>query len=178
MRLCQWVTPDVTTTLSLPHQVWNQSGRTPYITYEYTVLRDSLPPIPPPPVYTGSDTSAGEASVEMEGLLAPNGSLYGQGRRDDPPQSGSAEIQKGQETNEVYEETAAIDCDHDGATAPKYPGDDFLRYLRFADCRTSVGKMSWSVKIQNHTTSVCTDDGMRCGGRTAASLSSNRVNLM
>ncbi|XP_075903297.1 ADAMTS-like protein 2 [Nelusetta ayraudi] len=101
--------------------VWNQSGRTPYITYEYTVLRDSLPPIPPPPVYTGSETSAGEASVEMEGLLAPNGSLYGPGRRDDPPRPGSGEIQKGQETNEVYEETAAIDCDHDGATAPKYP---------------------------------------------------------
>lgn len=120
------ITSDFTTTLSLPNQVWNQSGRTPYITYEYTVLRDSLPPIPPPPVYTGSETSAGEASVEMEGLLAPNGSLYGPGRRDDPPRPGSGEIQKGQETNEVYEETAAIDCDHDGATAPKYPGDGSL----------------------------------------------------
>lgn len=62
--------------------------------------------------------------MEMEGLLAPNISLYGPGPRSDPPQSGSTETQKGQETNEVYEETAAIDCDHDGATAPKYSGDD------------------------------------------------------
>lgn len=105
--------------------MWNQNGRTPYITYEYTVLRDSLPPIPPPPVYTGSDTSAGEASVEMEGLLAPNSSLYGQGHQDSLLQPGSEEVQKGQETNEVYEETAAIDCDHDGASAPKYSGKDF-----------------------------------------------------
>lgn len=102
-------------------QVWNQNGRTPYITYEYTVLRDSLPPVPPPPVYTGADSSAGEVSVEVGvgGLLPPNGSIYDQGPPDtDPGQDG----QKVQETNEVYEETAAIDCDQDGATGSKYTG--------------------------------------------------------
>uniref|UniRef100_A0A3Q2ZK89 ADAMTS-like 2 n=1 Tax=Kryptolebias marmoratus TaxID=37003 RepID=A0A3Q2ZK89_KRYMA len=91
--------------------VWNQNDRTPYITYEYTVLRDSLPPVPPPPVYTGSDSSAGEVSVEEGGPLAPNGSRYDQevpgGRLDKTDADG----QKDQETNEVYEETAAIDCD-------------------------------------------------------------------
>ncbi|CAJ1069685.1 ADAMTS-like protein 2 [Xyrichtys novacula] len=100
--------------------VWNQNGRTPYITYEYTVLRDSLPPVPPPPVYTGSDTSAGEVSVELGGLLAPNGSIYDQGGPRDHMERGDVELQKGQETNEVYEETAAIDCDQDGAAAPKF----------------------------------------------------------
>ena len=103
-------------------QVWNQNGRTPYITYEYTVLRDSLPPVPPPPVYTGSDTSAGEVSVEMGGLLAPNGSIYDQAAPEGLLEPGGAKGQKGQETNEVYEETAAIDCDQDGAAAPKYSG--------------------------------------------------------
>ncbi|TKS78181.1 ADAMTS-like protein 2 [Collichthys lucidus] len=102
--------------------VWNQNGRTPYITYEYTVLRDSLPPIPPPPVYTGSDTSAGEISVEMGGLLAPNSSIYDHSPTKGQLEPGGADGQKGQETNEVYEETAAIGCDQDGAAAPKYSG--------------------------------------------------------
>ncbi|XP_060895026.1 ADAMTS-like protein 2 [Labrus mixtus] len=100
--------------------VWNQNGRTPYITYEYTVLRDSLPPVPPPPVYTGSDTSAGEVSVEVGGLLAPNGSIYDQTAPEGHIERGGVEVQKGQETNEVYEETAVIDCDQDGAAAPKF----------------------------------------------------------
>lgn len=103
-------------------QVWNQNGRAPYITFEYTVLRDSLPPVPPPPVYTGADTSAGEVSVEMVGLLAPNSSIYVQAAPGGHLDSGGGEVQKGQETNEVYEESAAIDCDREAAAAPKYSG--------------------------------------------------------
>lgn len=103
-------------------QVWNQNGRAPYITFEYTVLRDSLPPVPPPPVYTGADTSAGEVSVEVVGLLAPNSSLYVQAAPEGHLDSGGGEVQKGQETNEVYEESAAKDCDQDTAAAPKYSG--------------------------------------------------------
>uniref|UniRef100_A0A8C4F1S5 ADAMTS-like 2 n=1 Tax=Dicentrarchus labrax TaxID=13489 RepID=A0A8C4F1S5_DICLA len=106
--------------------VWNQNGRTPYITYEYTVLRDSLPPVPPPPVYTGSDTSAGEVSVEVGGLLSPNNSIYDQAAPEGQLEPGGAEGQKGQETNEVYEETASIDCDVDGAADRKYSGRDCL----------------------------------------------------
>lgn len=110
-------------------QVWNQNGRTPYITFEYTVLRESLPPVPPPPVYTGADSSAGEVSVEVVGLLAPNSSIYDQTA---PKDSRGGE--KGQETNEVYEESAAIDCDQDAAAAPKYSGrdpqKDFLKLYR------------------------------------------------
>ncbi|XP_028271093.1 ADAMTS-like protein 2 [Parambassis ranga] len=103
--------------------VWNQNGRTPYITYEYTVLRDSLPPVPPPPVYTGSDTSAGEVSVEVGGLLNTNSSIYDQVAPSGELEAGGSDGQKGQETNEVYEETAAIDCDQDGAAAPKFSGN-------------------------------------------------------
>uniref|UniRef100_A0A3Q4HAQ4 ADAMTS-like 2 n=1 Tax=Neolamprologus brichardi TaxID=32507 RepID=A0A3Q4HAQ4_NEOBR len=91
--------------------VWNQNGRTPYITYEYTVLRDSLPPVPPPPVYTGSDTSAGEVSVEVSGLLTPNGSVCDQVAPGGQVETEGTDGQKGKETNEVYEETAAIDCE-------------------------------------------------------------------
>ncbi|KAM9391388.1 ADAMTS-like protein 2 [Pholidichthys leucotaenia] len=100
--------------------VWNQNGRTPYITYEYTVLRDSLPPVPPPPVYTGSDTSGGEASVEMRGLLTPNSSMYDDVAPRGQLDAGGDDRSKGQETNEVYEETAEIDCNPDGAVAPKF----------------------------------------------------------
>uniref|UniRef100_I3K8M3 ADAMTS like 2 n=1 Tax=Oreochromis niloticus TaxID=8128 RepID=I3K8M3_ORENI len=104
--------------------VWNQNGRTPYITYEYTVLRDSLPPVPPPPVYTGSDTSAGEASVEVSGLLAPNGSICDQVAPGGQMETEGTDGQKGKETNEVYEETAAIDCE-DGVATPKFTGGDY-----------------------------------------------------
>uniref|UniRef100_A0AAX7SPL4 PLAC domain-containing protein n=1 Tax=Astatotilapia calliptera TaxID=8154 RepID=A0AAX7SPL4_ASTCA len=104
--------------------VWNQNGRTPYITYEYTVLRDSLPPVPPPPVYTGSDTSAGEVSVEVSGLLTPNGSICDQVAPGGQVETEGTDGQKGKETNEVYEETAAIDCE-DGVAAPKFTGRDY-----------------------------------------------------
>ncbi|XP_056275353.1 ADAMTS-like protein 2 [Pseudoliparis swirei] len=97
--------------------VWNQSGHTPYITYEYTVLRESMPPIPHPPVYTGSDASAGEVSAEVGGAPpATNGSVYDQAAPEGRPLPEGADGPKGQETNEVYEETEAIDCDLD---APK-----------------------------------------------------------
>ncbi|XP_034027024.1 ADAMTS-like protein 2 isoform X1 [Thalassophryne amazonica] len=103
--------------------VWNQNGRTPYITYEYTILRDSLPQGPPPPIYTGADSSAGDVSMEVRGLLAPNSSVYDQTGLD--TQQGQILLDrggtdKGQETNEVYEETAAINCNQDGAAAPKF----------------------------------------------------------
>lgn len=105
--------------------MWNQNGRTPYITYEYTVLRDSLPPVPPPPVYTGSDTSAGEVSVEVSGLLTPNGSICDQVAPGGQVETEGTDGQKGKETNEVYEETAAIDCE-DGVVAPKFTGRDYV----------------------------------------------------
>uniref|UniRef100_A0A8C7H4T1 ADAMTS like 2 n=1 Tax=Oncorhynchus kisutch TaxID=8019 RepID=A0A8C7H4T1_ONCKI len=56
--------------------VWNQNGRIPYITYEYTVLRESLSPIPQPPVYTGPDSTTPGVSVEMGSMVAPNESTY------------------------------------------------------------------------------------------------------
>lgn len=63
--------------------------------------------------------------MEVGGLLPPNSSVY-----DPPPPQGplgGADRQKGQETNEVYEETAAIICDQDGAAAPKFTGRDRVR---------------------------------------------------
>uniref|UniRef100_A0A8C8DFF4 PLAC domain-containing protein n=1 Tax=Oncorhynchus tshawytscha TaxID=74940 RepID=A0A8C8DFF4_ONCTS len=93
--------------------VWNQNGRIPYITYEYTVLRESLSPVPQPPVYTGPDSTAPGVSVEMGSMVAPNGSTYDkvapETQRNQVLKQGAkasgAEGQKGQETNEVYEET-------------------------------------------------------------------------
>lgn len=109
--------------------MWNQNGRTPYITYEYTVLRDSLPPVPPPPVYTGSETSAAEVSVEEDGPASPNGSVYEQKVPGGPLEAGGADGPKGQETNEVFEETTAIDCDEDEAGLPKLTGEDKTRHI-------------------------------------------------
>ncbi|XP_035591104.1 ADAMTS-like protein 2 [Oncorhynchus keta] len=108
--------------------VWNQNGRIPYITYEYTVLRESLSPVPQPPVYTGPDSTAPGVSVEMGSMVAPNGSTYDkvapETQRNQVLKQGAkaagTEGQKGQETNEVYEETGAIDCHQDSPTPPQY----------------------------------------------------------
>uniref|UniRef100_A0A3B3D2K2 ADAMTS-like 2 n=1 Tax=Oryzias melastigma TaxID=30732 RepID=A0A3B3D2K2_ORYME len=103
--------------------VWYQNGRTPYITYEYTVLRDSLPAVPPPPVYTGSETSAGEVSAEDGGPVVHNTNINDHEVPTGTIKTGGTEGQKAQETNEVYEESAAIDCEQDRATSPKFTGE-------------------------------------------------------
>lgn len=69
--------------------------------------------------------------MEMGGLLAPNSSIYDHSTTKGQLEPGGADGQKGQETNEVYEETAAIGCDQDGAAAPKYSGSDH-RFVVFS----------------------------------------------
>lgn len=60
--------------------------------------------------------------MEVGGLLPPNSSVYDQAAPRGPLEPGGADRQKGQETNEVYEETATLNCDQDGAAAPKFTG--------------------------------------------------------
>uniref|UniRef100_A0A8B9LPB9 ADAMTS-like 2 n=1 Tax=Astyanax mexicanus TaxID=7994 RepID=A0A8B9LPB9_ASTMX len=112
--------------------VWNQNGRNPYITYEYTVMRDPLSPVSQPPIYTGSDRGPGnQGSMEIDSVLSHNESAYDKAvpameRNKVQTQGiepGAVEKQQpGQETNEVYEETAAIDCEQDAPTPPQFPG--------------------------------------------------------
>ncbi|XP_066510787.1 LOW QUALITY PROTEIN: ADAMTS-like protein 2 [Hoplias malabaricus] len=110
--------------------VWNQNGHNPYITYEYTVMRDPLAPVSQPPIYTGSSrVSSHHGSIEIESVLPHNESAFdkaGEMERNQVQtqgvEPGTAERQgPGQETNEVYEETAAVDCETDSAVPPKYP---------------------------------------------------------
>lgn len=60
--------------------------------------------------------------MEVGSLLPPNSSIYDQAAPEGQLEPGGAEVQKGQETNEVYEETAEISCDQDVAAAPKSTG--------------------------------------------------------
>lgn len=108
-------------------KVWNQNGRNPYITYEYTVMRDPLTPVSQPPIYTGSDGGfSHQVSVEVSNVSPHNESVNGkvvpemqgkQVRMQNPGPDKPAE-----ETNEVYEDTAAVDCDQNAPTPPYYPG--------------------------------------------------------
>ncbi|XP_067084292.1 ADAMTS-like protein 2 [Osmerus mordax] len=104
--------------------VWNQNGRIPYVTFEYTTLRESLSPVPPPPLYTGQDgAAAAGASLEVGAVVvASNGSADDKAQvlRQGGASAGEDEGPKGQETNEVYVEGAAVDCHQDGATPPQY----------------------------------------------------------
>nr|XP_015222037.1 PREDICTED: ADAMTS-like protein 2 [Lepisosteus oculatus] len=114
--------------------VWNQNGRTPYITYEYTVLRDPDDPAPQSLFFPGADgqglggKSKGYPSAEADALLPHNASAKGtkeQGESgnqvlDKGPSLGATTESKGQETNEVYEE--AIDCEQGAQAKPHYTG--------------------------------------------------------
>ncbi|KAL0979609.1 hypothetical protein UPYG_G00187240 [Umbra pygmaea] len=107
--------------------VWNQNGRVPYITYEYTTLKEALSPGPQPPLYTGSDSTSPGVSLEMTSVAAPNGSSYEQAATETEQkqavkqtlEEAGVEGQKVQETNEVYDATAAMDCDADRPTPPQ-----------------------------------------------------------
>ncbi|MGH0122745.1 UNVERIFIED_CONTAM: hypothetical protein FKN15_007076 [Acipenser sinensis] len=107
--------------------VWNQNGRSPYITYEYTVLRDPRSAALQTLLYPGTESrgtggkTRGPISMETDSLHPHNGSMYAKAAKDTvgngnqvlekESTAGGAVGSKGQETNEVYEETAAIDCE-------------------------------------------------------------------
>ncbi|XP_029058320.1 ADAMTS-like protein 2 isoform X4 [Monodon monoceros] len=107
--------------------VWNQNGRSPSITFEYTLLQ------PPhahriPPVYYGFSEPASDSAESQEldgaglvGFLQHNGSLYGQasseqlgldnrlfGHRGPGIELG---LSKGQETNEVCAQASGRACE-------------------------------------------------------------------
>lgn len=109
-------------------KVWNQNGQSPYITYEYTVMRDSLASAPQPPVYTGRHDGSSLLSVEVGSVLQQhNESVHDKappGNRVQTQDTGprAVEGQKpGQETNEVYE-TAVIGCEQLDKTPVQYTG--------------------------------------------------------
>uniref|UniRef100_A0A4W5MXY1 ADAMTS like 2 n=1 Tax=Hucho hucho TaxID=62062 RepID=A0A4W5MXY1_9TELE len=141
--------------------VWNQNGRIPYITYEYTVLRESLSPVPQPPVYTGPDSTAPGVSVEMGSMVAPNGSTYDKVAPE--TQQKGAEDQKGQETNEVYEETGAIDCHQDSPTPSQYTGNTSIletkktnqRFLQKNFKLSPADMYRWKLSSQEPCSSTC-----------------------
>ncbi|KAH1179331.1 ADAMTS-like protein 2 isoform X2 [Mauremys mutica] len=105
--------------------VWNQNGKNPSITFEYTLLRKPHSKIIQPIYYTFSDSES-EESREFDGEVPlgfsqRNASYFGKlsreridlanqvfGRQDTEE---DLNLSKGQETNEVYERSEAIDCE-------------------------------------------------------------------
>lgn len=109
-----------------PHfQVWNQNGKNPSITYEYTLLRKPHSKNVQPIYYTFSESDSGESreidAEEPLGFVQHNASFFGTlskekihlenqvfGRKDTIE---DLDLSKIQETNEVYERTESNDCD-------------------------------------------------------------------
>ncbi|XP_023961800.2 ADAMTS-like protein 2 isoform X2 [Chrysemys picta bellii] len=105
--------------------VWNQNGKNPSITFEYTLLRKPHSKIIQPIYYTFSESES-EESREFDGEVPlgfsqRNASYFGKlsreridlanqvfGRQDTEE---DLNLSKGQETNEVYERAEAIDCE-------------------------------------------------------------------
>ncbi|EMP34638.1 ADAMTS-like protein 2 [Chelonia mydas] len=106
-------------------QVWNQNGKNPSITFEYTLLRKPHSKVIQPIYYTFSESES-EESREFDGEVPlgfsqRNASYFGKlsreridlanqvfGRQDTEE---DLNLSKGQETNEVYERAEAIDCE-------------------------------------------------------------------
>uniref|UniRef100_A0A673MG15 ADAMTS-like 2 n=1 Tax=Sinocyclocheilus rhinocerous TaxID=307959 RepID=A0A673MG15_9TELE len=108
--------------------VWNQNGQNPYITYEYTVMRDSMASVSQPPIYTGPQGGSSLVSVEIGSVLHHNESMHDktvpemEGNQVQTTGPRAVEGQKpGQETNEVYE-MANISCEQDANTQVQYTG--------------------------------------------------------
>ncbi|OCT67005.1 ADAMTS-like protein 2 [Xenopus laevis] len=103
--------------------VWNQNGKSPSITFQYTLQQKPHARISQPVYYTFSD-SVSEESKELEDGSPQNSSVYStmpKGRLRSSvlgfPRHGSAGQQspiKGQETNEVYEGGEIMDCKKKG----------------------------------------------------------------
>lgn len=110
---------------SLLFQVWNQNGKNPSITYEYTLLRRPHLKNIQPIYYTFSESDSEESQEfdgeESLGFVHHNASFFGTlskekihqenhvfGRQDTAEDMDLGQIQ---ETNEVYERTDTNDCD-------------------------------------------------------------------
>ncbi|XP_066836761.1 ADAMTS-like protein 2 isoform X5 [Anser cygnoides] len=105
--------------------VWNQNGKNPSITFEYTLLRKPHSKNLQPIYYTFSESDS-EESREFDGdvplgFLQHNATYFGKisreridlenqvfGRQDTEE---DLNLSKGQETNEVYERAETIDCE-------------------------------------------------------------------
>lgn len=106
-------------------QVWNQNGKNPSITFEYTLLRKPHSKNLQPIYYTFSESES-EESREFDGdvplgFIQHNATYFGKisreridlenqvfGRQDTEE---DLNLSKGQETNEVYERAETIDCE-------------------------------------------------------------------
>ncbi|XP_064379901.1 ADAMTS-like protein 2 isoform X4 [Dromaius novaehollandiae] len=105
--------------------VWNQNGKNPSITFEYTLLRKPHSKNLQPIYYTFSESDS-EESREFDGdvplgFIQHNATYFGKisreridlenqvfGRQDTEE---DLNLSKGQETNEVYERAETIDCE-------------------------------------------------------------------
>ncbi|XP_074702015.1 ADAMTS-like protein 2 isoform X4 [Strix aluco] len=105
--------------------VWNQNGKNPSITFEYTLLRKPHSKNLQPIYYTFSESDS-EESREFDGdvplgFIQQNATYFGKisreridlenqvfGRQDTEE---DLNLSKGQETNEVYERAETIDCE-------------------------------------------------------------------
>nr|XP_032623542.1 ADAMTS-like protein 2 isoform X2 [Chelonoidis abingdonii] len=105
--------------------VWNQNGKNPSITFEYTLLRKPHSKIIQPIYYTFSESES-EESREFDGEVPlgfsqRNASYFGKLSRERIDLANQVfgkqnteedlNLSKGQETNEVYERSEAIDCE-------------------------------------------------------------------
>ncbi|KFU90565.1 ADAMTS-like 2, partial [Chaetura pelagica] len=131
--------------------VWNQNGKNPSITFEYTLLRKPHSKNLQPIYYTFSESDS-EESREFDGdvplgFIQHNATYFGKisreridlenqvfGRQDTDE---DLNLSKGQETNEVYERAETIDCepklkgkqpqDHDDRDLePRFTSREFL----------------------------------------------------
>ncbi|KAM8933589.1 ADAMTS-like protein 2 [Pelodytes ibericus] len=101
--------------------VWNQNGKNPSITFQYTLLRRPHSRLTQPVYYTFPDSESEESKEFEEEITARNTSYLGgkqkgrgRGGARDFGQHGSTQKLSpihGQETNEVYEGQESVDCE-------------------------------------------------------------------
>ncbi|XP_043914823.1 ADAMTS-like protein 2 isoform X2 [Protopterus annectens] len=118
--------------------VWNQNGKTPLITYEYTILRDPNSKNIQPVYYTFTDTESdieeGKVLEESETMVLHqhNTTFYETMSKEnvdlenrvlgEEQISEEINLSKAQETNEIYEEAEFINCQTELLKKERYKG--------------------------------------------------------
>ncbi|XP_051787723.1 ADAMTS-like protein 2 [Erpetoichthys calabaricus] len=147
--------------------VWNQNGRNPYITYEYTVLRHPHTTELQPFFYTSAERkgseekSKGHVSVESDSIVSLNGSSFNTMEKDNTetkiqllkkPSSALRAVgvvsNDDQQTNEVYEETLSKNCEPETLVSQEHQDLNVTRHNSVGDhMYTSVVSTSVSDEI-------------------------------
>ncbi|XP_053551933.1 ADAMTS-like protein 2 [Bombina bombina] len=133
--------------------VWNQNGKNPSITFQYTLLRRPHSRLVQPIFYTFSDSESGESKESEDGALdfTARNSSYHRGRGESPSFSRDRSNKRPTpvnqpETNEIYGGGEKMDCDCEKKPNAKHVKDPSTNRTRYV---SDTGELDATSKLNS-----------------------------